>query len=477
MARRTDGNGPAATDGAEQPVGRAVALAVLVVFAAVALRGYVPGAEEPARDRTADNPAATGLVLGLLIASIGIVAVAVVARLRSRSAPAAGTSGRPDWFRGERSRPTWRVLVVAFGVVVAWLLAVMVLNRLGATVAVGPPDAAVPASTQAVPTPSATAPPPQSGDPPDGSNLLGPFYGATVAFLVILVVGTVVASRRRRRGVAPAPADAHEDTVASDVATESLFRAAEVGLAEVEDLSREPRKAIIACYAAMEARTVAACPTPCPRTSTPPPRCWPAPSTPRPRAGQRDAAGRPVRRGAVQPARDERGPPRRRGRGAAAGARRTAEHAREGGRRRAVHATSSSRASACSPPSLAGPRPPDRRLVPWVVGAATVLALLTVRWLLERDAKTAVDESGRPRSRGDPAALAGPDRDPGRAVGIQPLGLGQAPAAHAGPAVRAGHRATKGQGSEGISRHGADGVRRRTVAVGGPGQRVPHGSD
>jgi hypothetical protein len=38
-------------------------------------------------------------------------------------------------------------------------------------------------------------------------------------------------------------------------------------------------------------------------------------------------------------------------------------------------------------------RLPDRRLVPWVIGAATVLALLTVRWLLERDAKTAVDES------------------------------------------------------------------------------------
>jgi hypothetical protein len=36
---------------------------------------------------------------------------------------------------------------------------------------------------------------------------------------------------------------------------------------------------------------------------------------------------------------------------------------------------------------------PDRRLVPLVIGAATVLALLTVRWLLERDAKTAVDDS------------------------------------------------------------------------------------
>ena len=33
---------------------------------------------------------------------------------------------------------------------------------------------------------------------------------------------------------------------------ESLVRAAELGLAEMTDLSREPREAIIACYAAME---------------------------------------------------------------------------------------------------------------------------------------------------------------------------------------------------------------------------------
>jgi hypothetical protein len=34
--------------------------------------------------------------------------------------------------------------------------------------------------------------------------------------------------------------------------SESLVRAAEVGLAEIGDRSREPREAIIACYAAME---------------------------------------------------------------------------------------------------------------------------------------------------------------------------------------------------------------------------------
>jgi hypothetical protein len=36
---------------------------------------------------------------------------------------------------------------------------------------------------------------------------------------------------------------------------------------------------------------------------------------------------------------------------------------------------------------------PDRRLIPWIVGAVTAVALLTVRWLLARDVRTAVDDS------------------------------------------------------------------------------------
>jgi hypothetical protein len=254
MARRTDGSSPAATDGAEQSTGQAITLAVLVVVAAVALRGYVPGAEEPARERTTENPAATGLVIGLLVVSVAIVAVAVIVRLRNRSVSAAGSTGRAEWSRSSaRSRPTWRMLVLAFGAVVVWLLAVMMLNRLGATVAVGPPDAALPGSAPATPTPG-TAPvaPPQTPQPAVDSNLFGYFYGATVAFLLILVVGTIVATRRKRRVVPLPPIGDHHAADAPDVASESLVRAAEVGLAEVGDLSREPRKAIIACYAAME---------------------------------------------------------------------------------------------------------------------------------------------------------------------------------------------------------------------------------
>ncbi len=84
--------------------------------------------------------------------------------------------------------------------------------------------------------------------------MLGYFYGMTVVFLLILVAGTIVASRRQRRPDSPGPSALDEDgepAVARD-RSDSLARAAEVGLAEVGDLSREPRKAIIACYAAME---------------------------------------------------------------------------------------------------------------------------------------------------------------------------------------------------------------------------------
>jgi hypothetical protein len=71
--------------------------------------------------------------------------------------------------------------------------------------------------------------------------------------MALIVVGTALASRRQRRGAKPNPI--HTDVIegpAAPGATESLARAAELGLAEIGDLSREPREAIIACYAAME---------------------------------------------------------------------------------------------------------------------------------------------------------------------------------------------------------------------------------
>jgi hypothetical protein len=243
MASRMDGS-----------TGRALALGALLVLAALTLRGYLPGAERAPRAPATDNPAALVVVVVLLLASIGIVTVAVVVRARNRSAARVGTAGRPDWFRRDVGRPSWRAMLIVFAVVLAWLLIATVLSRLGGGAAMNAP-AFVPGSTaeSTPPAPGPSTAQPKTPAPPADSSLIGYFYAGTVIFLVVLVVGTVVTSRRSHRSGPSGPAFADEPNAQPpDVGSEALVRAAEFGLAEVEDLSREPRKAIIACYAAME---------------------------------------------------------------------------------------------------------------------------------------------------------------------------------------------------------------------------------
>ena len=78
--------------------------------------------------------------------------------------------------------------------------------------------------------------------------------GSTVLLMMLVFVGAVIAGRRQRRratraGLRPAT---NTGLPQRRPAPDPLARAAELGLAEVGDLSREPREAIIACYAAME---------------------------------------------------------------------------------------------------------------------------------------------------------------------------------------------------------------------------------
>ena len=228
-------------------------LVALVFVAATALRGYLPGVETEPREPAADNPLALVVVVVLLVTAVAVVTVAVLARLRNGGGPAPHPAGRPDWFRSERGRPSWRVWLSIAGVIMAWVLVAMLLGRLGgvATPAIGPgsnpdgsdstPDADGAGGTVAL-------------DPGTDWNLLGYFYAASAVFLFVLIAGTVVASRRQRRPMLRAEQPRGDDTDVpnNETGSESLARAAEVGLAEVGDLSREPRKAIIACYAAME---------------------------------------------------------------------------------------------------------------------------------------------------------------------------------------------------------------------------------
>jgi hypothetical protein len=151
-------------------------------------------------------------------------------------------------------RPTWRFSLIALGLIIGWLVLVLVLMRMG----VGSPGDQPPSGFPTVPDPGSAAPPtnpvPRQPDSPDdsGTDIIGYLVPPMLILMVLIVVGTAIASRRQRRTAHRGVAGDDPEAPAQPGAAESLARAAEVGLAEIGDLSREPREAIIACYAAME---------------------------------------------------------------------------------------------------------------------------------------------------------------------------------------------------------------------------------
>lgn len=84
--------------------------------------------------------------------------------------------------------------------------------------------------------------------------MVGILLACTIAMLLIIVAGSVILKRRSWRAATPgvAAGPALEEDPEAPGPQESLVRAAELGLAEMADLSRNPREAIIACYATME---------------------------------------------------------------------------------------------------------------------------------------------------------------------------------------------------------------------------------
>lgn len=239
-------------------MGRATTSASIAVgflaLTTIALRGHVPGGAPAAPERTPDDPVAGVVVIVLLVAAVAAVAVAVLTRLRRPTPTAGRVTGRLDWVRADRGGSSRRAVLIAFGAILLWVLLAAMLSRLTFDTPSGgaAPDPAV-----------ETAPadrPPAAPEPPDSArvpaerdwNLLGYFYVATAAFVVVVVAGSVVAAARRRpRSAVPAaPHVEHGDR--HDTQSEDLARAAEIGLAAVEDLTRDPRSSIIACWVAME---------------------------------------------------------------------------------------------------------------------------------------------------------------------------------------------------------------------------------
>jgi hypothetical protein len=243
--------------GIDKSTTRVIAVITLLFVTAWALRGYLPGIEPAAdRQRPASSPAALVVDIVLLSISVAIIGLAIITRLRNREVRRPGPGQLPG-SRGTMGRPTWRLSLIAIALAIAWLLVVMLLMQLG----IGEPGEQAPSGTPTVADPGSaptttTNPAPPQPDSPDnpGPNVVGYLIPPMLILMTLIVVGTAIVSRRQRR-LATAWPPAHGDvpeTSAQTGAAESLARAAEVGLAEIGDLSREPREAIIACYAAME---------------------------------------------------------------------------------------------------------------------------------------------------------------------------------------------------------------------------------
>lgn len=234
----------------DKPAGRVVALIVLLIVVGAALRGYLPPRDHSANSDPVSHRAALMFVVASLSGALAVLAVAIIARLRDPRAVAPSVGDLSHMLGRDKVRPSWRVVVIGIAMLVAWLLIVIVITKtLGLhSVSSGPQTAA-------------TTPPPSQGtggakpkqQPKDESgDVIGILLASMVPLVVIIVTGGVITMMRRRRAVTPETDDEYDEPSTPPTRSESLARAAEVGLAEIEDHTREPREAIIACYAAME---------------------------------------------------------------------------------------------------------------------------------------------------------------------------------------------------------------------------------
>ncbi|MCT7661435.1 DUF4129 domain-containing protein [Mycobacterium deserti] len=231
---------------------RVITVIALMILAALALRGYLPGTAraEEREPPDPDSPLALFVVVGLVCVAVAIIGFAVLTRLRDRR-PVRPSAGELPRSPGVVGRPTRRFAMIALALLIGWLLLVVLLLQIDGPNAVEQPamvDEPVPAD------PGPSEPRPQRPEPEAGNGVIGYLVPPMLVFMGLVMIGTAVASVRQRRRMVQTPAD---DVVTpalteAPAAAGSLARAAEVGLAEIGDLSREPREAIIACYAAME---------------------------------------------------------------------------------------------------------------------------------------------------------------------------------------------------------------------------------
>ena len=244
--------------GETRPAGRVAVLLGLLLAAGALLSGRLPDVPSGPADQPQDSPASLAGVVTLLGASLLIMAIAVAASFRRKPVPQTPAHRRdlPREVGGPRARPRRRLLLIAAALAAAWLgaLVLALLLSTAPTEFAYDPRATEPSASDVA---GSTSPPAtqqqQPQQPESDGRVLRYLQVTTVALVAMILVGTVATAVRQQRSNRPVAPDATAvDPVLSAPGPAPLAVAAERGLAEVGDLSRGPREAIIACYAAME---------------------------------------------------------------------------------------------------------------------------------------------------------------------------------------------------------------------------------
>lgn len=242
--------------------GWVAALAGLVFATVIALRGRLPdltprGVREPAQS----SPATLAGLLILLSVSMLVTAIALLTRPPRPDRP--GPLEERRFPAGSGGWPLRRLLMLGVGAAMLVLLAVLIADQFPRLTV---PGVTLPSERPASPTTTPAAPPPRAGGGADSEDPVFGYLAATVIAMAVLMVASAVFARYRRTEPARG-GDLFDGAVPGGI--EPLALAAEQGLAAVEDLSRSPGEAIIACYVAME-RVLSRSPTATPLDSDTP---------------------------------------------------------------------------------------------------------------------------------------------------------------------------------------------------------------
>ncbi|WP_100492975.1 DUF4129 domain-containing protein [Mycobacteroides abscessus] len=234
--------------GADRPLLRATGLIVLIALSVVALRGYLPDAAAlPPPEKPRAQPHSNALQLLLC----GVVSILILVSLRRQRPSMPLPQENPPYLR--LPALTRREAIIAAATVLVLMGGVWTALYLSGPAGEGP--VREPASRSAEPTRPGTEPPAPGKPSPRR------YSEVPMMILGVVLVGIAAAVFVLRRHEPDAPDGSTGQPAEPDAAPttpRSLVHLVELGLAEVAEPGRDPRAAIIACYAAMEQGLTAA---------------------------------------------------------------------------------------------------------------------------------------------------------------------------------------------------------------------------